>query len=156
MGSAAAETATYRPSSYLWRWIPVRPFPSCPLVLPLRRNPSVCVAGALRLYYSIITERSPDTTWEGFYLWIWEAIEINGGIVCASAPCLKSLISRILPRIFPSHASASQPLPSFETADPGTGRKGYLMTNITTGRSRNAGVVSQSESQVDLTEEGQR
>jgi hypothetical protein len=73
----------------------------------------VCVAGALRLYYSILTDKSPDTSWEGFYLWTWESIEINLGIVCASAPCLKSLITRIVPKLFSSNPSTN--LPSFST-----------------------------------------
>jgi hypothetical protein len=62
----------------------------------------VCVAGALRLYYTIATNSSTDSPWEGFYLWTWEGIEVNLGIVCASAPCLKSLVARVVPRIFTS------------------------------------------------------
>ncbi|CZR65542.1 uncharacterized protein PAC_15442 [Phialocephala subalpina] len=62
----------------------------------------VCVAGALRLYYSILTDKSSDTPWEGFYLWTWESIEINLGIVCASAPCLKAFVTRIVPRLLGS------------------------------------------------------
>jgi hypothetical protein len=73
-------------------------------MLKSRHLPShrVCVAGALRLYYTIATNSSTDSPWEGFYLWTWEGIEVNLGIVCASAPCLKSLVARIVPRIFTS------------------------------------------------------
>jgi hypothetical protein len=132
---------------------------------------SVCIAGALRLYYSIITDKSPDTPWEGFYLWTWESIEINLGIVCASAPCLKSLITRIVPRLFSSHPSTN--FPSFSATDRGDrfmagsgsgigGRrdvaKGYVMTTVTGGAGasggrsgRKHGGGARSESQDDLT-----
>jgi hypothetical protein len=67
----------------------------------------VCVAGALRLYYSITNEKSDDATWEGFNLWTWESIEVNLGIVCASAPCLKALIARVLPKLMASHSASN-------------------------------------------------
>jgi hypothetical protein len=78
-------------------------------MLKSRRLPSyrVCVAGALRLYYTIATNSSTDSPWEGFYLWTLEGIEVNLGIVCASAPCLKSLVARIVPRVFTSKYDAS-------------------------------------------------
>jgi hypothetical protein len=118
------------------------------------------------LYYSIITDKSPDTPWEGFYLWTWESIEINLGIVCASAPCLKSLITRIVPKLFSSHPSTN--FPSFSTADRGSrfgagiggggaGRrsvsKGFVMTTVT-GSTRDSSTRQGggSESQDDLTE----
>lgn len=73
---------------------------------PLIR-PRVCVAGALRLYFSITNEKSNDATYEGFNLWTWESIEVNLGIVCASAPCLKALIARVLPRLMASHSASN-------------------------------------------------
>jgi hypothetical protein len=122
----------------------------------------VCVAGALRLYYSIITDKSPDTPWEGFYLWTWESIETNLGIVCASAPCLKSLVTRLVPKLFSSHPSNDFPSLSI-TGNPrdertdrfaigrGNAGKGFVMTNITAGRSGKK-VGGRSESQDDLTD----
>jgi hypothetical protein len=127
-----------------------------------KRN-RVCVAGALRLYYSIITDKSPDTPWEGFYLWTWESIEINLGIVCASAPCLKSLITRLVPKLFSSHPSSDFPSFSMAGGHPrdergdmfGAGRmdigKGFTMTTIRAGRSGRIG-GGRSESQDDLTD----
>jgi hypothetical protein len=124
---------------------------------------SVCVAGALRLYYSIITDKSSDTPWEGFYLWTWESVEVNLGIVCASAPCLKSLITRIVPKLFSSHPSndfQSLSLPASHARDDRTDRfgaerrdagKGFVMTTITAGRSGKIG-GGRSESQDDLTD----
>lgn len=126
----------------------------------------VCVAGALRLYYSITTDKSPDTPWEGFSLWIWESIEINLGIVCASAPSLKSFLTRLVPKLFSSQNSTpSNDFPSFEreragysrgkgTERLGTGRRdagrGFTMTTVTAGRSARKGGGG-SESQDDLT-----
>jgi hypothetical protein len=116
----------------------------------------------LRLYYSIITDKSPDTPWEGFYLWTWESIEVNLGIVCASAPCLKSMISRILPKFFSSQASSSD-FQSLEVASRLRERKGvgmggiggmdkgrgFVMTTVTAGRGGRR--VGEGESQDDLT-----
>jgi hypothetical protein len=61
----------------------------------------------MRLYYSIVTEKSNDSTWEGFGLWSWESIEVNLGIVCASAPCLKALMARLAPKFMASHSASS-------------------------------------------------
>lgn len=130
---------------------------SSPRIEDINRMNRVCVAGALRLYYSIITDKAPDTPWEGFYLWTWESIEINLGIVCASIPCLKSLITRLAPKLFSSHPSADfQSHPRDERNDTfGTGRravgKGFVMTTITAGRSGKK-MGGRSESQDDLTQ----
>ncbi|KAG0648068.1 hypothetical protein D0Z07_5732 [Hyphodiscus hymeniophilus] len=67
----------------------------------------VCLAGVLRLYYSITTDHSKDTTWEGLNLWTWESIEVNLAIVCASAPCLKALIARLAPRLMAPNSASS-------------------------------------------------
>jgi len=164
---ATPETPAYWPPHHLRCWISVSPFPSLhPIPFCIRREhrvaidktTSVCVAGALRLYYSIITDKSPDTPWEGFYLWTWESIEINLGIVCASAPCLKSMISRLVPKFFSSQASSSD-FRSLEMESrlrgqrvTGGGAKrdvgrGFVMTTITAGKGMDGG-----ESQDDLTE----
>jgi len=68
-------------------------------------------AGAVRLYYSILTAQSADYTWMGYYLWTWEAIEINLGIICACIPGIKPLIVRILPSLL-SYGNGSSVLPS--------------------------------------------
>ena len=61
------------------------------------------MAGSLRLYYSIRTNRSYDATWVGVDLSTWEAVEMNLGIVCASAPCLKALVARVIPKFLSSN-----------------------------------------------------
>jgi hypothetical protein len=67
----------------------------------------VCVAGTIRLYYSISTNLSHDSTWEGFNLWTWETAELDLGIVCASLPCLKALVKRVMPTLFMTTRSQS-------------------------------------------------
>ncbi|KUJ08697.1 uncharacterized protein LY89DRAFT_741544 [Mollisia scopiformis] len=89
----------------------------------------VCVAGALRLYYSILTQKSTDTPWEGFNLWTWESIEINLGIVCSSAPCLKALITKMIPRMFGSVGGSKGTGNGDES-----GRRGIGMGYLESGR----------------------
>ncbi len=92
------------------------------------------MAGALRLYYSIITQKSNDTPWEGFNLWTWESVEINLGIVCASAPCLKSLVTRIIPKIFPSQNNSSYGRGYALGSIDGTGRRPKKIEEGCTGQ----------------------
>jgi hypothetical protein len=56
----------------------------------------------VRLYYSISVNLSNDSTWEGFDLWTWETVELDLGIVCASFPSLKALVTRMLPKLLGS------------------------------------------------------
>jgi hypothetical protein len=54
------------------------------------------------LYYSIVVNDSQDGTWSGYYLWTWEAVEIDLGIVCACVPALKPLLLRWFPKLMHS------------------------------------------------------
>jgi hypothetical protein len=55
----------------------------------------VCVAGVVRtVTLNIILHRTYDTTWEGWWAWIWTAAETYIGIICASIPALKPLFKR--------------------------------------------------------------
>ncbi|KAJ6259390.1 hypothetical protein Dda_6291 [Drechslerella dactyloides] len=87
-----------------WLWI--MPVPVVWKVrLPLRQRVGlvavfalgffVCLAGALRLVYVIRTAYSYDRTWDGFSAWIWTAAESDVGIICASLPALKPLVTKI-------------------------------------------------------------
>ncbi|KAM0815737.1 hypothetical protein AB5N19_01536 [Seiridium cardinale] len=79
----------------------------------------VVVAGCLRTYYTHHVElETYDVTWEGFYLWVWAAVEVNLGIICGCAPALK-------PLLFPSMTSN------------GTGYNGQSSTLNTIGSSAN-------------------
>ncbi|KAL5003172.1 hypothetical protein BDV10DRAFT_155816 [Aspergillus recurvatus] len=60
----------------------------------------VDVAGAIRTYYvwkSMIT--SYDTTWEGWPVLLAATVEINLGLICASAPALRPLVNFFIPRL---------------------------------------------------------
>ncbi|PSN60475.1 hypothetical protein BS50DRAFT_446649, partial [Corynespora cassiicola Philippines] len=76
------------------------------LNLPLRQRVALAVlfslgfvvtgAGIVRCYYSyqsLIAEY--DVTWYGYPLWIATAIEVHLGIICASVPPLRPLLSKI-------------------------------------------------------------
>ncbi|KAF3314586.1 hypothetical protein TWF173_004670 [Orbilia oligospora] len=87
-----------------WLWI--MPLPVvCKVHLPTRQRLGligvfalgffVCIAGALRLYYVAITAYSYDKTWDGFNAWIWTALESDVGIICASLPALKPLVTKL-------------------------------------------------------------
>ena len=128
------------------------------------------MAGALRLYYSITAERSNDAPWEGFNLWTWESVEVNLGIICASAPCLKALISRFIPTLWPSRngttpsATAGAQYPRNARRNPenfafGMHGKdpeaGYILGSIATvetGGRNGQRMKHLSESQDDLTD----
>lgn len=81
------------------------------LALPLRQRLGVicifglgivvCVAGALKTKFIIDSEKySYDEQWDGYPLWIVMTVEIDIGIICASAPALRPFIARYLPRVF--------------------------------------------------------
>ncbi|KAF3920796.1 hypothetical protein ABW20_dc0106887 [Dactylellina cionopaga] len=55
----------------------------------------VVMAGALRLYYVALTAYTYDKTWDGFNAWIWTAAECDVGIICASLPALKPLVTKV-------------------------------------------------------------
>jgi hypothetical protein len=63
---------------------------------------SVCIAVALRAYYSFVVNSSYDGTWLGFELWTWEAVEIDLGIVFACALAFKPLLLWWLPNFLDS------------------------------------------------------
>ncbi|KAH9885327.1 hypothetical protein F4778DRAFT_787260 [Xylariomycetidae sp. FL2044] len=53
----------------------------------------VVISGCLRTYWVHYVEfETYDVTWEGFYLWIWAAVEANLGVICGCAPVLKPLV----------------------------------------------------------------
>ncbi len=51
----------------------------------------VVLASCIRIYWCYyVLEQTYDVTWYGFHLWIWSAVEIQLGIICACVPWLKS------------------------------------------------------------------
>lgn len=89
-------------------WIYMLPMPTLWKVeLPLRQRLSlvaifamgslVVIGGVFRIYWVwYVIDATYDITWNGFTLWMWTAVEINLGIICASLPTLKPLASRFL------------------------------------------------------------
>ncbi|KAH9863176.1 hypothetical protein IAQ61_009453 [Plenodomus lingam] len=56
----------------------------------------VTVAGIVRTWYIYISlVKSSDQTWYAYPLWIAAAVEIDLGVICASAPVLRPLLSKI-------------------------------------------------------------
>ncbi|KAF9635997.1 putative integral membrane protein [Lasiodiplodia theobromae] len=49
-----------------------------------------CVAGVLRLYYTVRVYQSYDATWTAHTVLVWTVIENHLGILCACAPALHS------------------------------------------------------------------
>ncbi|KAF2738484.1 hypothetical protein EJ04DRAFT_549959 [Polyplosphaeria fusca] len=91
----------------------------------------VTIAGAVRTYYiyqSLIAHY--DVTWYAFPLWIAAAVEIDLGVICASAPVLRPLLSKIPPRIssvsskITSKFSTSSKTPQQDTEASGTTLQG--------------------------------
>ncbi|EED23683.1 MFS monosaccharide transporter, putative [Talaromyces stipitatus ATCC 10500] len=52
-----------------------------------------------------------DFSWYGAYTFMWSAIEINVGIVCACVPSLKPLAARLLPRMIKGSTESSNAHP---------------------------------------------
>jgi hypothetical protein len=53
----------------------------------------VIIAGIMRNYWvHYVVYETYDVTWEGFYLWIWTAVEVNLGVICGCVPALKILV----------------------------------------------------------------
>lgn len=58
----------------------------------------IVVAGSFRAYWvHYVLFRTYDSTWHGFQIWLWTAVETNVGVICGCIPALK-------PLLFPSRA----------------------------------------------------
>ncbi|KAH7132925.1 hypothetical protein EDB81DRAFT_905165 [Dactylonectria macrodidyma] len=59
----------------------------------------VVLASCQRAYWSYyVIEKTYDVTWEGFYLWVWTAVEANLGVICGNAPALRPLYGAVVAR----------------------------------------------------------
>ncbi|EGD97227.1 hypothetical protein TESG_04639 [Trichophyton tonsurans CBS 112818] len=57
-----------------------------------------CAASVVRLAYTyVILYVSYDSTWVGYNLWIWNDLEVNLAVICASFPMLRPLARMYLP-----------------------------------------------------------
>ncbi|KAM5449893.1 hypothetical protein MaudCBS49596_004655 [Microsporum audouinii] len=57
-----------------------------------------CAASVVRLAYTyVILYVSYDSTWVGYNLWLWNDLEVNLAVICASVPVLRPLARMYLP-----------------------------------------------------------
>ena len=56
-----------------------------------------CIAGLIKIYYAGRVAKSYDIGWEGYGEGFASMLELNLGIICASAPALKPLVKRYWP-----------------------------------------------------------
>jgi hypothetical protein len=55
----------------------------------------VVVAGTMRTYWVTLVVHTYDVTWNGYYMWIWTAVEVNLGVLCGCVPTLKPLFKSL-------------------------------------------------------------
>lgn len=59
----------------------------------------VVFAGCMRTYWvTRVVAYTYDVTWDGFWVWIWTAVEVNLGVICGCAPLLKPMARFIVRR----------------------------------------------------------
>ncbi|RTE74164.1 hypothetical protein BHE90_011398 [Fusarium euwallaceae] len=88
----------------------------------------VVFAASMRAYWThYVTDETYDVTWEGFYLWIWTAVEANLGVICGSVPALRPLFRSI----FRSKSSSYYNKTGSHAYPPGTAQGGVVTTVIT-------------------------
>lgn len=120
----------------------------------------VCITGMLRLDSLRTASVSKDPTWDNFGSAIWSGIESNIGIVCASLPHFKPLLTRYFPSLMGLRStSAMTPL-----SDGGRGKSGFrtpnaddnfqmVRGNIQAGPGYSVAVTGKSRSSVNSSEE---
>jgi len=63
---------------------------------------SAAITSILRLHSLYIISVSTDISWENPEVATWSCVELNIGIICASLPTLRALVSRLFPTIMPT------------------------------------------------------
>ncbi|PVH99916.1 hypothetical protein DM02DRAFT_593648 [Periconia macrospinosa] len=133
---------------YLW---PAKPLWS--LQLPLKQRlglislfsvgTSVCIAGAIRMYYLEVYFSSDDYLWNAAKVWIVMTLEMNLGIICGCLSGVRPVLAVIFPRYFTECAKPnSRPSYAFSLSTAGRRRRrpdsfpfeslsdGYDMTQV--------------------------
>ncbi|KAL2070658.1 hypothetical protein VTL71DRAFT_13684 [Oculimacula yallundae] len=72
----------------------------------------VCLVSILRLHSLYVFSTTTDATYDNANIAIWSNIEVTTGIICASMPATRSLISRFFPRFMSTNHSGRQTTPS--------------------------------------------
>lgn len=87
------------PAKYLWRiQLPLRQ--RIGLVFVFTCGLVVCIAGVIRLVYLNRYFTNIDLFWDAALTTSISIVEVNIGIVCGCLPCVKPLLTKLLPSIF--------------------------------------------------------
>lgn len=49
------------------------------------------------LIATVVFVETYDVTWEGFWMWVWAAVECNLGVICGCVPAIRPLMSKLAP-----------------------------------------------------------
>ncbi|EPS39767.1 hypothetical protein H072_6447 [Dactylellina haptotyla CBS 200.50] len=97
----------FLPIPTIWNLhMPTRQKWSCVLVFALWTVATI--AAVLRLWKTITAFEAFDASWYGYDLWVYVALEAHLAVVCACAPGIKPLITRIWPKFDKFHPSVGQ------------------------------------------------
>ena len=81
----------------------------------------MCIVSILRLRSLLVISTSTDPTFDNVDAALWSTVEVMVSIICACLPCLRPLISRYLPGVFPASLPISSPGTGSDTAGRGPG-----------------------------------
>ncbi|KAF7864530.1 hypothetical protein EAF04_006662 [Stromatinia cepivora] len=112
----------------------------------------VCIAGAVRTYYTYVELTSTDVTWDTYYVWISSSVELYVGIIGASVPAIKPFFKRYIPFLL-GHTSNSSHSNHYAISSNDKGPFSGSNTNTTIRTSRTSRTFSQADIEMGLTEE---
>jgi hypothetical protein len=93
------------------------------LLLILTLGWFVVIISIIRLYFLILVAKHPeDQTWYSGPAAYWSVLEVNLAIVCASTPCLKPLVVKIMPMFGSRFGASKRSHPSAEDS----GANGFM------------------------------
>ncbi|KAL5432115.1 hypothetical protein PMIN07_003422 [Paraphaeosphaeria minitans] len=105
------------PTRYLWRiQVPLKQ--RLGLVFVFTCGLIVCIAGVFRIIYLQRYFTNIDLLWDAALTTSLGIVEVNIGIVCGCLPCVKPLLTKLLPSLFGSTGRTSQTMPSGKTGGP--------------------------------------
>ncbi|KAA8572399.1 hypothetical protein MFRU_003g03750 [Monilinia fructicola] len=113
----------------------------------------VCVAGAIRTYFTYKDLVSSDITWDTYYVWISSSIELYIGIIGASIPATKPFFKRLFTK--PNLISSRND--HYVISSNGKGPFSESSTNATSRTSRTSRTISQPDIEMgDIRERDMR
>ncbi|KAH8725893.1 hypothetical protein GQ44DRAFT_207239 [Phaeosphaeriaceae sp. PMI808] len=101
---------------------------------------SVCIVSILRLQSLVAISNSEDPTYDNPPAATWSSVEINVGIICSCLPCLRPLLNKCFPRIFP---------PSFQrSADSHSWKAKGVFLSLTNSKFSSASTIDKRDDQI--------